>query len=225
MKSITCLLSAIIIFLSIQSARAEKITEYLQYADEKVTLDIYNPGGSNRPVAILIHGAAGISGDRAERYRNFATDLMKNGIIAVNVHYFDSKRDNWVNTIRQTINHVQQIPNANSNRIGLIGYSLGGTLALQVASIDNRVKLLATGSGYLPLGFTKEHALRLPKILMISGDQDSAINTLNTISQWLIESGKPFEVKIDRGLGHDNIPMNVFQEDWDAIVRFFVRNL
>lgn len=226
MKNITCFFSAIIIlFFSLLPAQAEKTTEYLQYADEKVTLDIYNPGGSSCAVAVLIHGAAGISGDRAVRYQNFATDLMKNGIIAINVHYFDSKQNNWVDTIRNTISYVQKIPNADINRIGLIGYSFGGILALKVASIDNRVKLLATSAGFLPANFTKEDALRLPKILMISGDQDSAMITLNTLRQWLSEEGRPFEVKIDKGLGHDNIPMNVFQQDWQTILRFFVKNL
>jgi len=215
----------LIIFLSSSVTYAEKTTEYLQYAAEKVTLDIYNPGGDRCPVAILIHGASGIEGDRATRYKNFATDLMKNGIIAINVHYFDSKQNNWIDTIRHTISYVQQIPSADISRIGLIGYSLGGTLALKTASIYNRVKLLATASGFLPAGFTKEDALRLPKILMISGDQDSAINTLNTLRQWLAESGQPFEVKIDKGIGHDNVPMNVFQQDWETIVRFFVNNL
>jgi dienelactone hydrolase len=226
MKSITYLFSAIIILLlSIQPAGAEKTTAYLKYADETVKLDIYNPGGEGCAVAILIHGASGIEGDRATRYENFATDLMQKGIIAINVHYFDSKQNNWVNTILETISYTQKIPNVDKNKIGLIGYSLGGTLALRAASFDNRVKLLATASGFLPAGFTKEEALRLPKILMISGDQDPAINTLNTLRQWLAESGKSFEVKIDKGIGHDNVPMNVFQEDWQTIVQFFVKNL
>ncbi len=226
MKNITYLFSAVIILLlSIHPTQAEKTIEYLQYADEKVTLDIYNPGGMSRAVAILIHGASGIEGDRATRYKNFAMDLMQKGIIAINVHYFDSKQDNWFDTIRYTIGYVQQISNADMARIGLIGYSLGGTLALKVASFDDRVKLLATASGFLPAGFMKEEALRLPKILMISGDQDPAINTLNTLRQWLAEAGKPVEVKIDKGLGHDNVPMNVFQEDWQTIVQFFVKNL
>lgn len=215
----------IILFLFIYPVYAEKSTEYLKYADETVTLDIYNPASYNCPVAILIHGAAGIEGDRAARYAGFATDLMNEGIIAINVHYFDSKKNNWVNTILETISYAQKIPNADKDRIGLIGYSLGGTLALQSASIDSRVKLLAITAGFLPIGFNKENAARLPETLMISGDQDQAIHTLNTLKQWFGELGKPFQIKIDEGVGHGNIPMNIFQEDWETIVRFFVDNL
>jgi len=72
----------LITFLSSSASHAQITSEYLQYADQRVKLDIYNPGSSSCPVAILIHGAAGIEGDRAERYRNFATDLRKKGIIA-----------------------------------------------------------------------------------------------------------------------------------------------
>lgn len=226
MKNIKYLFSIIIILLLFRCPTfAEKTTEHLRYADESVTLDIYNPGYNSCSVAILIHGAAGIEGDRAIRYAGFATDLMQKGIIAINAHYFESKQSNWTNTIRETISYAQKIPNADKNRIGLIGYSLGGTLAIKVASTDKRVKLLAISAGFLPTGFAKEDTAHLPKTLMISGDQDAAMHTLHTLSQWFTELGKPFETKIDEGIGHDNIPMDVFNEDWEAIVRFFVNNL
>jgi dienelactone hydrolase len=206
-------------------AFAEKSREYLKYEDEQVRLDIYNPGYRNCPVVILIHGGVGIEGDRAIRYAGFATDLMNKGIIAINVYYFDSKRENWTKTIIQTINYIKNIPNANKDRVGIVGYSLGGTIALTAASIDNRIKALAINAGYLPSGFTKENAANLPKTLMISGTKDSAIHTLNQLKQWFKEFGKPFQTKINEGLGHNNVPMGIFQENWDAIVEFFTKNL
>lgn len=214
----------------IKDAAGDKITQkgkseyYLKYDNEEVRLDIYNPGLASCPVVILIHGASGIEGDRAVRYRDFATDLMNSGIIAINAHYFQSQKGNWVKTFVKTIDYAESIPNAEKNKIGLVGYSLGGTIALKVAAADDRVKLLALSAGFLPQGFTKEDAARLPKTLMISGSQDSAMNTLDTLSAWFTQLGKPFETKIDEGIGHNNVPMNIFKEDWNAIVIFFTNN-
>jgi len=227
-KSICVRLMSLVITLSLLFTNfvfAGESSANLEYANEKVRLDIYNPTFPQCPVVILIHGAAGIEGDRAERYRGFATDLMNKGMIAVNVHYFDSKKENWIETIIQTLNYVQNIGNADTDRIGIVGYSLGGTIALIVSSIDRRVKVLALNSGFLPNGFTREKAARLPKTFMISGSNDTAMNTLNTLKQWFIESGNPFETKINEGLGHDDVPLDVFQENWQAIVKFLFDNL
>ena len=197
---------------------------YLEYDDEKIILDIYNPDSWRCPVVILIHGAAGIEGNRAVRYKGFATDLMNKDIIAINVHYFDTKRRmNWTKTVLETINYSQRIKNADKNKIGLVGYSLGGTIALAVASVDNRVKLLAINAGYMPSGFSKRQAANLPRTLMLSGTEDTSIQTLNQLSTWFKGLGIPFETKINPGMGH-SVPMNIFNENWRTIVNFFVRN-
>ena len=203
------------------SSLAGESIEYLEYSDEKVRLDIYDPPGSRKsPVVILIHGSAGIDGDRAVRYRGFARDLMNKGIIAVNVHYFESERENWINTIIETINYVKNICDADTQRIGIVGYSLGGLIGLSVASYDERVKALAMNSGFLPTGFNKELASRLPRTLMISGSEDKAMQTLKQLKQWFEELDKPFEIKINEGYGHSS-PMSVFRDNWQTIVKFF----
>lgn len=195
----------------------------LEYDNQKIRLDIYDPKSFNCPVVILIHGGAGIKGDRAERYRGFATDLMNKGIIAINVHYFDSQQSKWIKTIIKTIDYAEAIPNANKDKIGIVGYSLGGTLALAAASLDKRVTLLAISAGYLPPGFTKEDARNLPSTYMISGTEDDAIHTLNQLKSWFEEFNKPFKSKINEGLGHA-APANIFKEDWRTIVEFFTEN-
>lgn len=193
---------------------------YIEYEDEKVTLDIYNPESKKSPVVILIHGAAGIEGDRADRYKGFATDLMNKGMIAINVHYFESKRKNWTKTIIKAIDYAETISNVDKTRVGVVGYSLGGTIALKVASSDRRVKLLAISAGYLPGKFTKENAMDLPDTYMISGTKDSAINTLYKLKEWFGESDKNFRFKINEGWGH-SMPIDLFKKNWLSIVNFF----
>lgn len=225
MTQLRCITCAVAIsFALVSSAYAEEAIKFLQYDTETVRLDIYNPDKDSCPVVILIHGAAGIEGNRAIRYRGFATDLMNEGIIAINVHYFDSKRENWVKTIIQTINYAENIANADRERLGILGYSLGGTIALRVCAIDDRLKVLAINAGYLPSGFSKEDAANLPKTIMISGTEDEAIDTLRSLEQWFEELGKPFQARINEGFGH-TVPMTLFDENWDSIVEFLTKNL
>lgn len=91
MAQLRCITCAVAISLALVSfAYAEETIGFLQYDTETVRLDIYNPGLESCPVVILIHGAAGIEGDRAIRYRGFATDLMNEDIIAINAGYLPS---------------------------------------------------------------------------------------------------------------------------------------
>ena len=215
-----------ILFFSVPSLFAEMSREYLEYGTERIRLDVYNPGFAKCPVVVLIHGASGIeSADRALRYKQFATDLMNSGFIAINVYYFDTKGKQWAKTIIETINHSQKISNADMSRIGLVGYSLGGVIGLNVAASDKRVKALAMNAGFLPGGFSKTDAARLPLTLMISGDKDPAMETLTKLAGWFDELGKPYEKKIDQGIGHDNVPLDVFEEDWNTILRFLKNHL
>ena len=197
--------------------------QYLEYDREKVQIDIYNPGLKSCPVVVLIHGAAGISGDRAERYRNFAMSLKKKGIIAINVHYFDTKWDR-VTAIIKAVDFAQGMPNADKDNIGLAGYSLGGTIALLVASRDDRIKALAISAGYMPSGFGRQDAARLPKTYFTTGSEDTAMQTLRALEAWFKEMGKPFESRVVKGYGHD-MPQELFDENWNTIVAYFVKNL
>jgi dienelactone hydrolase len=198
-------------------------TQYLEYDGEKVQIDIYNPGLKGCPAVILIHGAAGITGDRAERYKNFAMSLKKKGIIAINIHYFDCRGDKAF-AVRKAVDFAQTIPNTDTESIGMVGYSAGGTLALIAASRDNRIKALAISAGYMPAGFGKQDAARLPKTYFISGSEDSAMQTLAALENWFKELGKEFKSRVNKGVGHTST-QEIFDADWDTIVSYFVKNL
>ncbi len=204
-------------------AGSNYISEEIRYNGQSVRLDVYNPYRASSPVVILIHGAAGIEGDRAERYDTFATELSQKGMIAINVHYFHSPRNLWKRTITEAISYAETIPNANSSLIALVGYSLGGTIALQVASSDERVSHLVIQSGYLPRGFTKEDASLLPPTYICAGTEDTAIETLRQLDSWLSSLGIPIETRINHGYGH-TMPMTLFWENWREIVRYLQRS-
>ena len=192
---------------------------FLEYDKNKVTLDVYHPGGVNKPVVILVHGSAGISGERAERYRGFAQELMKNDIIGVNVHYFDSPQGDWMKTLIHTVTYTQHIQGADKERIGMIGYSLGGMLALKAGSIDDRIGLVVCNSGPLPPGFTKNDANKLNRAYMISGSQDQSLPSLNTMKEWSKEGGFVLDTKINQGQGH-TVTVQFIQKEFSEIVQY-----
>lgn len=207
--------------LDVPTGKSRQILQY-DTRHEKVTvrLDVYNPGYKNAPVIILIHGSAGIEKNgRDERYQKFATDLMEDDFIAINVYYFDSHRNKWIQTIIETISFAQSIADADPERIGLVGYSLGGSIGLSVASRDARVKALAVESGSLPGGFGIEQARHLPATYMSSGDREASFKTLQALKEWLREADQIFESHIDKGLGH-SVPMPLFWKNWGRIRDF-----
>ncbi|MFH1360356.1 MAG: dienelactone hydrolase family protein [Candidatus Omnitrophota bacterium] len=209
---------------TLQGAARSIKTGYLNFRNQRVQLDIYNPGTKNRPVLIILHGIEGIEGEQGVRYFQLASDLMSRGFIVINVHYGQSQPTLWTETVIKTIGFAQVIPNADKGRIGLVGYSVGGALALEAASLDERVKLLVIHSGYMPQGFSQEQADRLPHTLMICGDQDPVIQSLAQLQKWLVDLKKPLEAYINKGYSYNNMPSKVWSENQATIATFFIQN-
>jgi len=208
-----------------KAALPEAQIRFLEYSGERVQFDVYDPGLSGGPAAILIHGSAGITGDRAERYRRFAMDLAGRGILAVNVHYFDSPRQQWVQTILETIRYLPQIAKVDENRIALIGYSLGGSLAVEASLKSEAVKVLVVKAGALPRNFSKGHVRQLPrKIYMACGTKDFCYPSLQTLTEWTRGTGISLTTDIRPGAGHA-VPLHVFWEEWRRVVDYVAENL
>jgi dienelactone hydrolase len=200
-------------------------TQYLEYDQKRIRLDVYNPGVEGCPAVILIHGSAGISGDRAVRYREFATGLMKRGILAINMHYFESPNPRvynreWERTTVKTITYAQRISNVDKNKIGLIGYSLGGSIALYVSSKDDRISVIAVNAPPMPSRFTEEDAKKLPTTLILAGTKDkSAYDALKKIKGWRDKNELETHTREDP-YGHNDVPMDVFEAQWKDIEDF-----
>ncbi|MFH1305099.1 MAG: hypothetical protein ABIH74_01695 [Candidatus Omnitrophota bacterium] len=207
-------------------------TDNLKYDGESIRLDIYDPGGSSRPVVLLIVGAPAGQIDPALGGPGFAQDLKRKGIIAINVQYLDSKGDSngrfdrHVRAVIEAAKYARSIRNANAGNIALVGYFYGGDIALKAASLDTKIKALAVNAASLHAGFGKENAAFLPtRTLIICGSKDPALRTANLLGAWFAQLGKPFERKINNGIGRDNITIKVFQEDWNIIVKFLMDSL
>jgi carboxymethylenebutenolidase len=128
---------------------------------KSIALDCYFPANAGRfPAVIALHG----SGGNHESMSEPASQLAARGFAVFVVHYFDrtgtttatDKRTifgsfpAWGKTVWDAIGHVAKHPHVDAERIGLLGFSLGGYLALSVASVDSRVKVVVEFFGGLP---------------------------------------------------------------------------
>src|SRR5262249_24796177 len=88
-------------------------------------------------------------------------------------------------------------------RIGFLGVSLGGSLALSVASQDERIHAVADYYGPIPdLAVTL--ARRMPPVLLLHGSADPIVpvDDAYKTERLLKAKGYPFEMKIYPGEGH-----------------------
>src|SRR5437588_3456062 len=97
------------------------------------------PGDGSRPAVLVLHGTSGIEAN-ALGYAHFALALANNGIDAYLVRYFGPRSnarcfscwDAWAETILETTKAIRQRPEA-SGHVGLLGFSLGGAVAVRSA--------------------------------------------------------------------------------------------
>jgi dienelactone hydrolase len=176
-----------------------------------VTIERFGARASGkRPAVILLHGSDG-AGDR---YRVAAQRVAAGGYNVFLVHYLDRTGQSrasystihqnlpvWTQTVRDAIGYVSQQQGVDPSRIGLLGVSLGGGLALATAQQDSRVRAVVSYFGFVPQGFGSG---RLAPTLVLHGAADRIVPVSNAYAlQNLLQGrGIPHEVQIYPGEGH-----------------------
>lgn len=114
-------------------------------------LDLYQPSpldpGTRSPAVVIIHGGGWSGGDKA-REREFitGTTLAKAGYICASVNYWLKEQNRWPTNLQDCKNAVRWLRvNAerlriDPARIGVIGGSAGGHLAMMVAYTAGRAE-------------------------------------------------------------------------------------
>ena len=176
-----------------------------------ITVERFASGApGNRPAVILLHGADG----PGSRYRAAAGQVAAGGYNVFLVHYLNRTGQTrasygtihqnlpvWTSTVRDAIGYVQRQPGVDPGRIGLLGVSLGGGLALAAAQQDSRVRAVVDYFGFVPRGFGSG---RLPPTLVLHGASDPIVPVSNAYALHVIlqARGVPHEVQIYPGQGH-----------------------
>jgi dienelactone hydrolase len=153
----------------------------------QVAYSRYNPPGAGRhPAIVLIHGENGLA-PQAEHFDKMATSLAQHGYVVEAVRYFDrtatvtadaSQKNQyfplWSTTLHDALEDLSRATNVDSNRIGLFGTGLGGTLALSVGAQESKVQAVAEFAGTLP-AWTAIRSRRMPAVFVAQVEADKPI--------------------------------------------------
>jgi len=177
-----------------------------------ISVERYEAAGSGRrPAVMLLHGSDGPT----QRYRAAAQLLASAGYHVFLVHYLDRTGESraplgligrhfpaWTTTAREGVDFIARQPGVDPSRIGVLGISLGGGLALVTAQAEPRVRAVVTYFGFLPTSL--DPAGRFAPTLALHGAQDRVVPAAAaTQLRDLLEARRiPHEVKVYPDQGH-----------------------
>ena len=186
---------------------------YFASSEKQIQLDHYPSGNSGlSPAILLVHG----SGGPLRGIDPFARQAAGLGVHVFVAHYFDRTGHSWVSpsviqdffmqwleTLRDALRYIVAQPGIDPQRIGLLGFSLGGFLSLALATQEPRIAAVAELFGGLPEYFI-EDAGKLPPVLILHGGRDTVVpvSEAEKLAAVLKQHKVPYELKIYSDQGH-----------------------
>ncbi|BAM89459.1 putative carboxymethylenebutenolidase [Bradyrhizobium oligotrophicum S58] len=217
-------------------------------ADALTTITLFpGRGEGKRPAVILLHGAQGIE-RFAAAYTRYAEALAAKGIDALLVSYYDAAdigpmrsadkhaRESyffahlpkWSARIRDVVSFVARRESF-SGKVGLLGFSNGGFLAVASAASDRRIDALVVFYAGIA-GEDQAGPTRLPPLLALHGDADH--NVPLSSGKALLDRAKALgneaNLVVYPGMGHGFDFDATRPESADALARtasFFLERL
>lgn len=122
----------------------------------------------------------------------------------------------WMSTVRDAVAYTRTQPGVDGARVGLLGLSLGGFLALSVAAQDD-LGLAAVVELFGGLSQeVRREVRRLPPTLVLHGDQDQVVPVREAHALRDLFTARDFSgtVHIYKGVGH--LFVNQTRFDWAA---------
>ncbi len=213
MKSGAAAVALALNLFSGQAAQAAPRVERFASGGVPITAEWFRADTARRPAVLILHGADGMA--RAETYRFGAQALAASGFHVVLIRYFDRTGDTrakrsslrqdaplWLGTIRDAVTYVSAQPDVDRERVAVVGFSLGASLALAAAGEDARIKAVIDVFGPVPEG--AEGAARMPPVLILHGARDRLVPVehAHRLEKLLKARAVPHEVKIYPDQGH-----------------------
>ena len=191
---------------------------------ETFAMDRYpaTPGTAKRPVVLMVHGLDGLSGASGIGIRKFAEQTSDAGFLVLVPHYFGSddtpdpspdvlaqrlsRNGAYRPRIAAAVDRAVEESDADTDRVGLVGFSLGGGQAVayaEAASVGH-VKAVVDFFGYLEPTLVAE-ADRLPPTLVLHNNADLIVAP--SISRALVASLEMAGVEHDARFYDDDNPL------------------
>ncbi|MDB5310010.1 MAG: dienelactone hydrolase [Gemmataceae bacterium] len=216
-------------------------TEKLSSGGKDIPVQVFTPSDKTGtlPVVVFLHGADGLQFEVwAKTYNGIARRVAARGYVVVLPHYFDRTDSKfgdlgtilknypaWSDTVKDTVTFAAKHPRADGTRVGVMGLSLGGTLAIDTAARDKRVKVLVDYFGGFP-DVVAGQVKQLPPTLVLHGGKDKLVSVKDTekLDKVLTDLKVPHETKIYPEQGHGfNGPDE--RDSVDRVVRFLDKHL
>lgn len=144
-------------------------------------------GDPSSPATIIVlHGASGPS---IPFYQEQAIFFASHGYFVLFPHYFDATTDHapsdanyhaWAQAVADLLEEQRSSPGNNKRRFGLMGMSLGSSVALAAGSQGLQVQAIADWYGALPDSFFYDFKSMAP-LLILHGERDRNIPVTNAL--------------------------------------------
>jgi carboxymethylenebutenolidase len=192
------------------------------------------------PRIVVIHEASGLN----DNIRDICRRLVNAGYAALGVDLFAGRTKpiciarmflGWgtgrldfvgVGDLKLALGRLANRPEVDGNRIGAVGFCLGGTYALTWACTDNRLKAIAPYYGSAPR--RKEAIRRMCPVVGSWPDKDFTTGAAATLETELSAAGTPHDLKVYPGTKHSffNDQGKTFDaaasdDSWQRVLAFF----
>jgi carboxymethylenebutenolidase len=218
----------------------EEASETFLSHGKRVAIERFAPKEPGRyPAVLVLHGAGGIGpADSGSPLRECARRLARRGFVALIPHYFDrtgTKFNNaarngryyavWMETVADAASYAGRLPQVDRRRIGLLGYSLGASVALSCGMADPRFSAVVEYAGSL-VGEPPDDLSAMPPTLVLHGDADRVVpvREASRLADLFAARRGRFEMKIYPGAGH-GLRGDDEADAWDRTLSFFDRHL
>jgi carboxymethylenebutenolidase len=221
-------------------AAIEEVDETFPSHGKRVAVERFTPPEAGRyPLIVLLHGVGGIGPPgTGSMLREQARRLARLGYVALIPHYFDrtgTKLDNatrngryykvWTETVADAVTYGIRLPQVDRRKVGLLGFSLGASVAVSTGMADPRVSAVVEYAGSF-VGISSRPFQGVPPMLLLHGDADRIVpvREAHKLEALFNEWQARFEIKIYPGAGH-GFRGDDEKDAWKRTVEFFDRHV
>lgn len=221
------------------AAKLVRSAETFTSGDKPIRIDVFEPKKSGKyPAIFFLHAEHGIHA-RKSLYERYAKKAAADGYAVFLVYYFDrtgtSVADKttlnqqnfiaWMRTVADAVTFAATRPKVDPQRIGLLGISVGATLALSIATQDARIGAVVDFSGEMP-DLAAQFMKRMAPTLILHGDADDVVpvEKAHKLERLLQTKNIPYEIKIYAREGH-GFKTRVLKDAAARSLAFFRKNL
>jgi len=210
------LCSAILLASALGGAASQTETVQFKSGDETIQGFLALPdSGGKHPALVVIHEWWGLNDwvkDQAQRFAEqgfvaLAVDLYRGKVAydpnAAHELMRGMPQDRAVRDLEAAFDYLASRPEVNKNKIGSIGWCMGGGLSLQLAVHEPKLAACVVNYGAMPTDAGDIQKIKAP-VLGNFGAEDQGIppSAVEKFEKAMQAANKPIDVKIYEGAGH-----------------------